>query len=152
MQSHCGKRAATSTRVQACGNSGAKLGGCAKLGDQTEHSPISHARFENSQAVLGPAHPFLRCPSLAVFGVRPSTEAEKRITSEGSGVQCSRARSGACIIPCQAPFCLPKIPEPLSFVASAQLVRTYWYSKKYFVRPLFALNFAHYSPLARCIL
>ena len=40
--------------------------------------------------------------------------------------------------PCQAPFRPPEIPNPLSFVAPAQLVHTYVYGNKYFVRPLFA--------------
>ncbi len=39
---------------------------------------------------------------------------------------------------CQAPFGLPKTPEPVSFVAPAHRVRTNVYSKQYFVRPPFA--------------
>jgi hypothetical protein len=36
--------------------------------------------------------------------------------------------------PCQARFDLPEIHEPLSFLASTQIVRTHLYSKQYFVR------------------
>ena len=45
--------------------------------------------------------------------------------------------------PCQAPFRPPEIPNPLSFVAPAQLVHTYVYGNKYFVR----LSFAFYEVL-----
>jgi hypothetical protein len=40
--------------------------------------------------------------------------------------------------PCQAPFRPPEIPNPLSFVAPAQIVHTHLYGKIYFVRLLFA--------------
>jgi len=41
-------------------------------------------------------------------------------------------------MPCQAPFDLPKLPEPLSFVVPAQIVCTTLHSKKYFLRLSFA--------------
>ncbi len=66
---------------------------------------------------------------------------------------CPRAPMPAAIFlitPCQAPFYLLEIPEPSSFLARTERVRTFLYSNKYFVRAIFAPDaplFHHKSPV-----
>ena len=58
--------------------------------------------------------------------------------SESRAAPRCRPRISSYGMPCQAAFDPPGNPEVLSFIYPARLVRTYWYSNKYFVRLLFA--------------